>query len=161
MAEEVESWKSKDSSGFTPKDPGFIRRAMLCRILFVTKPGSFLRPPNFVYSDLPIPSMPGSTWPDLPMVQVNGVWFLLSENGGMGDFGSDTDWSYFNYCRENGRFRTTPLRLPTVHESRQALRSLFASKRWKSIRWKFREDRQGDNLSDFPVVVKLKSQVGL
>lgn len=132
MAVEVEDWKKSEPSF---SRPGRFRRGLLCRLLFTSKDKCILQAPGFGGLFLPYKSMPDSKWPDYPMVQESGVWFLLSEGYYGGGFGFWPDWYYFDYCQKNGRFRTHPLKVPTKTEAAQALARLLESERWKLITW--------------------------
>lgn len=115
-----------------------LRVAWVARILFGTS-GKTLRPPHFGAFFLPYLSMDGEKWPLFPLVHSGASYFVMSESYLLGGAAEPTP-DYLRYCQENGRFRQTPVPVPTRRQSALDLERLQASQLWKEVRWK--EDRE-------------------
>jgi hypothetical protein len=113
------------------KSKGNIRAGLICRILFQGNGGP-LRSPKF--GELSLPRMSLSSWPEYPMLQEEGVWFLLDENYRLGEK-KETAGDYVDYCRKTGQFRKEKLMVPTAQQARDAWKDIQGEKRWNSIRW--------------------------
>jgi hypothetical protein len=117
-----------------PGSKASLRAALICRILFEPKNKRALRQPSFGELSLPAMTMPLSSWPEYPLLQQDGVWFLLDENYQLKGK-AESPRAYIDFCRENGRFRTEKLIIPTRQQAEDALKSLQGSKRWRAIEW--------------------------
>jgi hypothetical protein len=117
-----------------PKNKVNTRVCLICRILFQPKGKHPLRPPALGDLSLPRMTMPLSSWPEFPLVQQDGVWFVLDENYKQEGV-PERAGLYIDYCRKNGRFRIEKLAVPTAQQAVDAVKSLQASKRWMAIRW--------------------------
>jgi len=109
----------------------------LCRLLFQspdrTKPLRRAALGNL--PKLPVSSMQPEDWPDVPFVVVSNV--PLSLNLGYGLAGrAEQAPDYLRYCMSNGVFRAEAFLVPSSATASNALSALFASPRWKSLRWK-------------------------
>jgi hypothetical protein len=113
------------------------RVMLLCRALFVAREGHPVRGPGLGAPDLPIRSMKSEDWPYIPLAFSQGVALLLARGYILGGC-PESSGQYLEYCRKNGRFRTEPLPVPTHREAEDALLALFASSRWKKIKWRDR-----------------------
>lgn len=102
---------------------------VLCRMLFVAKPGGeFRRPATGQAAYL------GGTgcadWPLEPIECIDGVPFLIAT--GAASVGvAETRESYVQYCMSNCVWSSRHWRLPSSEEKRAALASLLSSKAWK------------------------------
>lgn len=107
----------------------------VARVLFWEKGSEPLRGAYLGATMLPYQSMPDESWPLLPMAEQDGVYFNLSGPlsiiaGGPPEPAS----SYLRYCRKEGTFRRTPLKVPTRQEAIAAREALLTSERWRSAR---------------------------
>jgi hypothetical protein len=108
----------------------------LTRLLFLSTNSSHpLRPPRLGTSQfLPVLSMNEDEWPDLPFCIRNGI--ALSMNLGYAGSGIPERAKYYlDYCRINGTFRTRLLSEPTFLAASNALKQVFDSHAWKSLKW--------------------------
>lgn len=111
-----------------------LRVAWVARILFGTS-GKTLRTPRYGGFFLPYLSMEGEEWPLFPLVHSGASYFVMSESYFLGGAAEPTP-DYLRYCRENGRFRRSPVPVPTRRQSALDLERLQASRAWKEVRWK-------------------------
>lgn len=119
---------------------------LLCRVLFEGSPTKPLRGALLGASVvLPHRSMRAGNWPLLPLAEQDGVYldmgcgsFIL---GGVPEPIAD----YLRYCRKEGRFRSTPVRLPGRKLAIAAAKALPESKRWANLREKARLNDENFN----------------
>lgn len=121
------------------ENPWSTRAAHLCRVLFEGKDGRPLREPALGGLALPYDTMPLSAWPEFPMVVQDGVWFIMAEGYTLAGYPEPYD-QYIAYCQANGRYRKLPVKLPTATEAKAAVEALLGSKRWKAIRWSYKNE---------------------
>jgi hypothetical protein len=106
-----------------------IQTAILCRVLYVRRPGGeFRRPMLGAWGFLG-----GTTyedWPLEPIELVDGIPFLITDGYvlmGKAEHGT----SYLRYCREHCDWRSDRFRQVDQCEAVGALDQLLSSKRWK------------------------------
>lgn len=123
------------------------RIGWLCRILFEPKHSSPLRPPAFGALSLPHESMPSNNWPLYPLALSGSTYLVLSQ--GYSVFGSpETVTAYLDYCQENGRFRTTPVDIPSRAEAMRDAEALKNSQAWQAIRWEVNGNHSGSHTDE-------------
>jgi hypothetical protein len=130
----------------------------LCRIVFVAKPDKLLRQPCYgallSFFDLMLPS---KSWPEFPFVEQGSVWFLLGESYMLAGFPEPTE-NYIEYCRANGKFRTSAIKVPTHAEASMALKALLRSERWAALTRPYRQDGGSYRMTFGATVEELESQ---
>jgi hypothetical protein len=115
-------------------EPTDERIGWICRIIFQGKEGKPLRQPGFGRLSLPHLTMPLERWPLYPVVESDGVFFVMSR--GYWIFGRPEQASaYIDYCSTEGEFRKTKVGVPTHDEAVNAFNTLKGSDRWKMIEW--------------------------
>ncbi|MEQ1936413.1 MAG: hypothetical protein ABL962_21370 [Fimbriimonadaceae bacterium] len=147
----------KDASKHNEVFGQYYRAAHLCRILFEPKGKNPLRMPYFGGLGLPYETMPLSRWPEFPMVTHNGSWFILAEGYTLRGHAEPFD-QYVAYCRAEGRYRTKPINVPSVAESKAAVESLITSPRWKAIKWSHKDAGTSYEFDAEPIIKRLRSQ---
>lgn len=106
------------------------------RLLFIsTNNSNPLRPPRLGLStSLPVLTMNRFDWPCLPFFITNGI--PLSIHFGYNTSGIAEDaGGYFKYCKSNGVFRTELFINPTYIAESNAIKQVFGSSIWKSLKW--------------------------
>lgn len=116
------------------------RIGWVCRILFQVGRDKPLRQPRFGGLSLPYLTMPLERWPHYPVVESEGVFFVLSEGYKLMGIAERAS-AYIDYCSSNGTFRATKVNIPTRAEAIAAFDALKATERWKVIKWK--DERPG------------------
>lgn len=111
-----------------------MRVAFLCRVLFEPRGNSPLRAPRFGGLMLPWNTMPLESWPQYPVACVGSSCFILNESYTLAGVAERTT-SYLTYCCTEGRYRTSPIPVPSWREAVQDLNTLRSSKRWEAIKW--------------------------
>ena len=124
------------SRGFSAKE----RIGWVCRILFESKDGSPLRPPEFGRLNLPQKFMPADKWPLYPVALSGSTYFVLSEGYSTDGMKTESAADYVAYCEKNGVFRKTSILMPTKDEANKDAQALRQGAAWQSISW---EDDQG------------------
>jgi len=112
------------------------RLCHMIRLLFVsTNNNNPLRPPQLgLLTSLPVLSMNRFDWPCLPFFITNGI--PLSIHFGYRVSGITEDaGDYFKYCRSNGVFRKDSFITPNYIAESNALKQVFSSSIWKSLKW--------------------------
>jgi hypothetical protein len=112
------------------------RLCHMIRLLFIsTNTSNPLRPPQLGLStSLPVLTMNRCDWPCLPFFITNGL--PLSIHFGYNVSGITEDaGDYFKYCKSNGVFRTELFINPTFIAESNAIKQLFGSSIWKSLKW--------------------------
>jgi hypothetical protein len=94
-----------------------------------------LREPKMGALQLPYETMPLRSWPEFPLVQENGVWFVLAREYTVKGL-PESAALYLDYCVLNGVFQTKAYTVPTAESASAALDSLEKSSRWQEIDWK-------------------------
>lgn len=112
------------------------RTILLCRMLFVAKPGGqFRRPaigaPVFI-GEIDRKSAPeiDNDWPREPIELVDGVPFLVIHGYTLGGY-PEPPGEYLDYCVRNCDWNTEVFTPKTAEEKQKALAKLLASPRWK------------------------------
>jgi hypothetical protein len=144
--------KERDSWSLMP-----IRAGLLCRLLFIPRPGGALRQPLFGGLMLPYHSMPEASWPEYPFARQDSAWFLLSESYYLAGV-AETLPHYLDYCLKAGTFRKAPLPMPTPAQARRALGDLLSSARWRALRWRYDGTNEHYDFSPIEVVTRLREQ---
>lgn len=133
------------------------RAANLCRILFEPKGEKPIRQPLFGVLSLPMRSMRLEQWPQYPMVEQDGVWFVLAEGymlGGLPEELSD----YVSLNKELGTYRKKAVDVPSSSKSLTACESLLKSSRWKAIRWSFKSPSESYTYNESWTIELLREQ---
>jgi hypothetical protein len=134
---ELDTLASGKISDFTQVDLSFSvaeRIGWMCRVLYDPKGQKPLRQPGFGGLFLPWRSMPLEKWPLYPVALSGATYFVLSEGYALDGVAEDPK-HYIAYCRENGIFRKTPVRVPTRDQALKDATTLRQSEAWKSIKW--------------------------
>ena len=156
---ELKSLEQDSMTAFRSKVNRNYRIGWLCRILFRSKDGVPLRPPGFGgLVSLPHHTMPLKHWPHYPLVESNGVYFVLSSGyalAGVPEAASD----YVDYCSKNGIFLSNKLRVPTATTATKAIDTLKKSNRWKALKWKDKRQGSSYTLSEHWVLSDIQKQV--
>lgn len=84
---------------------------------------------------VPERSMKDEDWPMLPICLSEGVPFLLGSGYVSAGKGPESGVDYLSYCKNNGKFRQQPYPIPTRREAERAVTSLFASEKWRNLKW--------------------------
>jgi len=124
------------SRGFSVNE----RIGWVCRILFESKDGSPLRPPEFGKLDLPKKFMPADKWPLYPLALSGSTYFVLAQNYTADGSKLESAEDYIAYCEQNGVFRKTPISIPTKAEAAKDALALRQCAAWQAIKW---EDNSG------------------
>ncbi|MDZ4818704.1 MAG: hypothetical protein SGJ20_07000 [Planctomycetota bacterium] len=105
------------------------RVTLLCRMLFVAKPGKEFRVP-WLGAPLFFGDTTGTDWPLCPIELVDNIPFYVVGGYNIGGE-AETSIKYLEYCLENCDWSTVPI--GEVSEARvgRALQTLLASKKWK------------------------------
>jgi len=125
-----------DPSGLGRKN-GFSvneRVGWICRVLFVSKPNTQLRPPRFGGLYLPTLTMPADRWPLYPIALSGSTYFVLSEGYSLGGM-AENPKSYIQYCRQTGTSRKELIRVPSRAQALKDSVTLRESEPWKMIKW--------------------------
>jgi hypothetical protein len=85
--------------------------------------------------DMPENSMNDEDWQLLPLCLSEGVPFLLGSEYVISGKGPESGVSYLSYCKNNGKFRQQPYPIPSRREAERAVTSLFASEKWRNLKW--------------------------
>jgi len=128
---EVDTMKSPPQTGIQRNE----RIGWICRIIFEAKNNEPLRGPRYGALRLPFLSMPLERWPRYPVAESDGVFFVLSQGYVLAGLPEGAS-AYIDYCSSNGKFRKTPVKVPSRAEALSALESLKQSAAWKAIKWK-------------------------
>jgi hypothetical protein len=107
----------------------------ICRLLFVPAAGQPIREPSFGGLRLPWNTMKDEDWPLYPLVESEGVFFVLAQGYILAGFPEDPQ-QYLDYCRTNGTFRKQLVQVPTEEEAQRALDRLLSPSAWVKIKWK-------------------------
>jgi hypothetical protein len=137
-AAETEKNRGFNSRGFSINE----RISWVCRILFEPKSDArqpYLRPPKFGKLNLPVKFMPIEDWPLFPVVLSGSTYFVMSESYSDDNHVPEEPKHYIEYCRDNGVFRTTLIKLTRAQILKDA-DALHKSAPWQAIRW---EDDDG------------------
>ena len=118
----------------------------VCKLIFEPNP-SPLRPAALGSLSLPYDTMPLEKWPNFPLAQENGVYFVLDSSYFLAGV-AERSSKYLKYCQANGKFRTRPLPIPTRAKAEQAAEQLFKSKRWSEIIWTYKSPSRSYQLSE-------------
>jgi len=115
------------------------RIGWMCRMIFEPKGRSPLRAPEYGRLCLPEKQMTLAKWPLFPVALSGSTYFILSEKYVTDQVPEDPK-HYIEYCRANGRFRTTPIAMSTKEQAMKDAANLRQSDLWRSIKW---EDEMG------------------
>jgi prepilin-type N-terminal cleavage/methylation domain-containing protein len=110
------------------------RIGWVCRVLFVPRGREPLRQPLYGALRLPYDSMPLERWPLFPVAFSGTTYFVLSEGYELSGRAEPAEY-YIAYCRENGTFRRTPVKVPTREQAMKDAAALRQSEAWKAIQW--------------------------
>ena len=110
------------------------RVGWVCRILFQPKGKHFLREPMLGGLQLPYEFRRSPNWPLYPIAQSGSSYFVLSEGYMLAGFPEPRE-AYLNYCRTNGRYRTSTVPRPSKSQAESDATTLRQSKNWQVIRW--------------------------
>lgn len=109
-------------------------------------------------TNLPEHSMLEKDWPLFPLCFSEGVPFLLERSYIVaGHFEAGLD--YLGYCRRNGIFRQQSYPIPTRDAAEQALAVLFASEKWRSLKWEDSGEGWSYKMDEDLVKTELQAQV--
>jgi beta-lactamase regulating signal transducer with metallopeptidase domain len=134
------------------------RIAVLCTLLYRTTAIKPLRAPRFGGPNIPYRSMSSTDWPTLPLTLSRGVPFLMVSGYSLAGH-AEPAAAYLEYCKKNGRFKMVPYKAPTEGDAEKAMAELFASPRWKRIRWKDSGQGWSYDMSEEGVKDRLRKQV--
>ena len=122
------------------------RVAWLLRILYKPKKEP-IRQPLFGALGLPYMSMKNGKWPIYPLVESEGVYFVLADGYFLAGRAERIE-DYVAYCKKNGIYRKKLIKKPTAKEATKALNFLFSDKRWKEIEWSYSQPNHSYTLSE-------------
>jgi len=105
------------------------RVIVLCRMLFVRRPGSVFRPP-WIGTPILLGGTDPSEWPLQPIELVDGVPFLISRMYMINGL-PEPDELYLRYCKKNCDWSSFRYRIKTKKPEKEALKELLASPKWK------------------------------
>ena len=111
------------------------RIGWMCRVLFESKTNGFIDPPRFGRLDLPVETMPDSSWPLYPVALSGSTYFVLSQGYFLAGAPQDPK-DYIDECRKVGAFRKAKVSIPTRAQALKDAAALRQSKAWTSIKWK-------------------------
>jgi hypothetical protein len=107
----------------------------ICRLVFTPKLGKALRQPYFGgLAWVPFHSIRYSEWPLFPLVESDGVFFLLGEGYVLAGQAEDP-LDYLSYCRANGVFRAKIIPIPSEEKAKHALEAFFRTEVWMKLNW--------------------------
>jgi hypothetical protein len=137
---EVEAAEADKNRGFNIRSFSINERiAWVCRIIFEpkneSKKTSHLRPPKFGKLELPEKFMPISKWPLYPVVLSGSTYFVMSESYSDDNNTHEESKQYIEYCKQNGNFRTTPVKTVTEAQALKDADALHKSAPWQDIQW--------------------------
>jgi hypothetical protein len=137
---EVEAADAEKNRGFNTRGFSINERiAWVCRILFepkgVPKSPPYLRAPKFGRLDIPEKFMPIWKWPLYPVVLSGSTYFVMGESYSDDNNTPEDTKHYIEYCRENGDFRTTPVKVAGRAQVLKDADALRQSAPWQDIRW--------------------------
>src|SRR5476651_985590 len=130
---EVEAADAEKNRGFNIR--GFSineRLAWVCRILYEPKSGPYIRAPKFGNLHLPERHMPIARWPLYPVVLSGSTYFVISESYSDDNNTPETSRHYIEFCRDNGNFRKTPVKVPDSAQILKDADALHKSAPWQS-----------------------------
>jgi hypothetical protein len=111
------------------------RIGWMCRVLFLPKTNTLIDPPRFGALELPVETMPLSSWPLYPIALSGSTYFVLAQGYSLGGASQDPK-HYIDDCRKAGAFRKTKVTVPTKAQALKDAAALRQSKVWASIKWK-------------------------
>lgn len=137
---EVEAAEAAQNRGFNTRGFSINERiGWVCRILFEPKSGPklppYLRAPKFGKLDIPEKFMPIWKWPLYPVVLSGSTYFVLGENYSDDNNTREEPKHYIEFCRENGNFRTTPVKVASKAQVLKDADAFHQSDLWQSIQW--------------------------
>lgn len=133
------------------------RIGWVCRILFEPKGNEPLRPPAYGGHDLPTNTMPLKDWPLYPLASSASTYFVLSEGYNLGGK-PENPKHYLSYCRDQGKFRTERVPIPTRAQALKDLEQLRQSEAWKAIQWQDRGQGFAYTFSEDSIWAFIKAQ---
>jgi len=104
----------------------------ICRVIFEGRGAPISSPKLGGLDSLPEDEMTARDWPQIPLVESQGVYFLLSDGYSLGGRPESLS-GYLHRCQAEGKFRTTPVKVPTRAEAAAALTALTQESRWKHL----------------------------
>jgi hypothetical protein len=111
------------------------RIGWVCRILFEPKNGPYIRAPKFGKLDIPEKYMPISKWPLFPVVLSGSTYFVMAESYSDDNNTPEEPKHYIEYCRDNGNFRKTPVKIASKTQILKDAAALRQSAPWQDIQW--------------------------
>lgn len=134
MGEEraIEELLQEDKAIEASKPGKLYRLFWICRVIFQGRDAPVSPPMLGALDTLPEQRMKLRDWPELPVAESQGVYFLLSESYSLG--GRAENFSAFlTRCRKEGKFRSVPVKVPTRADAEAALTALTQEARWKAL----------------------------
>ena len=162
-AEAIKKLKGLEEGFGDSRDRGFGRNARIgwvCRIIFEGKGDKPIRQPYYGGLLLPYLTMPLTEWPQYPVAESEGVYFVLADGymlAGVAEEASD----YIDYCSNNGTFRKTKVNVPSKADAISAFNSINDSIRWKKIKWKDESPGSTYTMSEDWTLDNLKAQTNI
>jgi hypothetical protein len=104
------------------------RVIVLCRMLFVPRPGSVFRAPALGGPQF-LGGSVSSDWPLQPIEVVDGLPFLITTGYFLAGK-AESDEQYLQYCEANGDWSDYRYTLKTSQQKQRALGTLLASNKW-------------------------------
>jgi hypothetical protein len=133
---EVEAAEAEQNRGFDTRGFSINERiGWVCRILFEPKNGPGIRPPKFGKLNLPEKFMPAAKWPLFPVVLSGSTYFVMAESYSDDNHTPEEAKHYIEYCRDNGNFRKTPVKVAAAAQVLKDAAALRQSAPWQSIQW--------------------------
>jgi hypothetical protein len=132
----VEAAEAEQNRGFNVRGFSINERvAWVCRILFEPKNGAYIRAPKFGKLDIPEKFMPIAKWPLYPVVLSGSTYFVMSESYSDDNNVPEEPKHYIEYCKANGNFRKTPVKVATKTQVLKDADALRQSPPWQAIQW--------------------------
>jgi hypothetical protein len=136
----VEDAEAEKNRGFNVRGFSINERiTWVCRILFEPKSGPkslpYLRAPRFGKLNLPEKFMPIWKWPLYPVVLSGSTYFVLGESYSDDNHTLEDAKHYITYCKDNGNFRKTPVKVAAKAQVLKDVAALKQSEPWQSIQW--------------------------
>jgi hypothetical protein len=130
-AAEAEKNRGFDTRGFSINE----RIGWVCRILFEPKSGPYIRAPKYGKLNLPEKYIPIAKWPLYPVVLSGSTYFVLGESYSDDNNTPEDPKHYITFCKENGKFRTTSVKVAASAQILQDADALHKSAQWQAIQW--------------------------
>jgi len=133
---EVEATEAEQNRGFNTRGFSINERiGWVCRILFEPKNGAYIRAPKFGKLDIPEKYMPIAKWPLFPVVLSGSTYFVMAESYSDDNNTPEEPKHYIEYCKENGNFRKTPVKVAVKAQILKDAAALRQSAPWQAIQW--------------------------